>query len=94
MTRPLLVCAGRHVRPLARLLTSCVRVRALLPAAAPRRCREAGIEEFIVKPFRVEDLKRVMQTCAPRHAKQSCGNAATTAAGAAAAAAGVQAPRV
>jgi len=27
------------------------------------RCKEAGIEEFIVKPFRVEDLKRVMQTC-------------------------------
>jgi hypothetical protein len=27
------------------------------------RCREAGIAEFLVKPFRVEDLKRVMQTC-------------------------------
>nr|AML78291.1 putative LOV domain-containing protein [Pleurastrum insigne] len=25
------------------------------------RCREAGIEEFIVKPFRIEDLRRVMQ---------------------------------
>lgn len=24
------------------------------------RCREAGIAEFIVKPFRVEDLKRVL----------------------------------
>lgn len=30
----------------------------------PRRCREAGIEEFILKPFRVEDLKRVMSVSA------------------------------
>lgn len=29
-----------------------------------RRCREAGIEEFILKPFRVEDLKRVMSVSA------------------------------
>mmetsp|Transcript_21719 Transcript_21719/g.60233 ORF Transcript_21719/g.60233 Transcript_21719/m.60233 type:complete len:482 (+) Transcript_21719:275-1720(+) len=27
------------------------------------RCKEAGIEEFLEKPFRVEDLKRVMQSC-------------------------------
>nr|AML77436.1 putative LOV domain-containing protein [Heterochlamydomonas inaequalis] len=27
------------------------------------RCKEAGIEEFIVKPFRIEDLKRVMKAC-------------------------------
>jgi CheY-like chemotaxis protein len=30
-----------------------------------RRCRDAGVEEFLVKPFRVEDLRRVVR-CAPR----------------------------
>mmetsp|Transcript_346 Transcript_346/g.905 ORF Transcript_346/g.905 Transcript_346/m.905 type:complete len:977 (-) Transcript_346:554-3484(-) len=33
------------------------------------RCREAGIEEFIVKPFRVEDLKRVLTVA--RHVKRT-----------------------
>jgi DNA-binding response OmpR family regulator len=43
-------------------------MRADPATALPRhhhRCREVGIEEFIVKPFRVEDLRRVVR-CAPR----------------------------
>ncbi|KXZ49250.1 hypothetical protein GPECTOR_22g842 [Gonium pectorale] len=33
------------------------------------RCREAGIEAFLVKPFRIEELARVMRTGPPRPRK-------------------------
>ncbi len=42
--------------------------RALLRLPPVRRCYEAGIEEFILKPFRVEDLMRVCSATLSRRA--------------------------
>ncbi|KAJ9522841.1 hypothetical protein QJQ45_023624, partial [Haematococcus lacustris] len=65
----LLYATAFHIGLAARLLLSllpCCAVPMLLLSTTRRTsglgCREAGIEEFIVKPFRVEDLKRVVST--------------------------------
>lgn len=54
-------------------------------ASLRQRCAEAGIEAFISKPFRVEDLKRVME----RFGLLPGGGAAAGGGASAAAAAGV-----
>lgn len=37
------------------------------------RCREAGIEAFLVKPFRIEELARVMRSGSGRPLRNSAG---------------------
>lgn len=45
------------------LPASCVPAVCACAQTLHDRCLEAGIEQFITKPFRVEDLRRVMKTC-------------------------------
>lgn len=42
-----------------------------LSQALHDRCREAGMEAFLTKPFRIEDLKRVMRLVAAARASQA-----------------------
>lgn len=58
-------CHSRRGQPLGRFLplpAPCVPTQwPLRVQALHERCREAGMREFITKPFRVEDVKRVLQ---------------------------------